>query len=143
MFVIKRYLKDGILIMAIIEKTYSKPVIDLNGPDGNAFYLLGTAMNLCKQIGISSERTEEILDEMLQHNIDLLLTLDCGTTSFNILDKKKYLVFDTIVIDHHISEYKLPKVFSVINPNRYDEQQNYKDLAAVGVTYLFLIVQYP
>ena len=48
--------------MAILKKdTYKKQVIDLTGPDGNAFYLQGTAMNLCKQIGISSERTEEII----------------------------------------------------------------------------------
>ena len=37
--------------MAILKKdTYKKQVIDLTGPDGNAFYILGTAMNLCKQI---------------------------------------------------------------------------------------------
>ena len=51
--------------MAILKKDkYKKQVIDLTGPDGNAFFLLGTAMKLCKQIGISSERTDEILDEM-------------------------------------------------------------------------------
>ena len=82
---------------------------------------------------------EEILDEMLQHNIDLLLTLDCGTTSFNILDKKKYLVFDTIVIDHHISDKHLPNIFSIINPNRFDQKNNFTDLAAVGVVFLFIL----
>ena len=51
--------------MAILSKdTYRKQVIDLTGPDGNAYYLLGTAMNLCKQLELSSERTEEILDEL-------------------------------------------------------------------------------
>ena len=82
---------------------------------------------------------EEILDEMLHHNIDLLLTLDCGTTSFNILDKKKYLVFDTIVIDHHISDKHLPNIFSIINPNRFDQKNNFTDLAAVGVVFLFIL----
>ncbi len=82
---------------------------------------------------------EEILDNMLDNKIDLLLTLDCGTTYFDILDKKKYLIFDTIVIDHHISDKHLPKVFSVINPNRFDEDNKYKDLAAVGVTFLFIL----
>ena len=39
--------------MAILSKdTYKKQVIDLTGPEGNAFYLLGTAMKLCKQIGL-------------------------------------------------------------------------------------------
>ena len=39
--------------MAIISKdTMRKQVIDLTGPQGNAFYLLGLAMKLCKQIGL-------------------------------------------------------------------------------------------
>jgi len=60
--------------MAILKKDkFRKRVIDLNGPDGNAFYLLGTAMNLCKQIGISSERTEEILDELKSSDYEHLI----------------------------------------------------------------------
>ena len=60
--------------MAILKKDkYKKQVIDLTGRDGNAFYLLGTAMNLCKQIGISSERTEEILDELKSSDYEHLI----------------------------------------------------------------------
>ena len=61
--------------MAILTKSdeYKKQVIDLTGPEGNAFYLLGTAMNLCKQIGISSERTEEILDELKSSDYEHLV----------------------------------------------------------------------
>lgn len=29
--------------------------IDLTGPQGNAFFLLGTAMNLSRQLGLNSE----------------------------------------------------------------------------------------
>tara|TARA_R110001592_G_scaffold87117_4_gene257271 strand:- start:37932 stop:38147 length:216 start_codon:yes stop_codon:yes gene_type:complete len=35
--------------------------IDLTGPDGNAFYLLGTARNLAKKLGLDSDK---ILSEM-------------------------------------------------------------------------------
>ena len=60
--------------MAILTKdTTRKQVIDLTGPDGNAFFLLGTAMILCKQIGISSERTDEILDEMRSSDYENLI----------------------------------------------------------------------
>ena len=60
--------------MAILKKdTYKKQVIDLTGPDGNAYFLLGTASNLCKQIRISSERTEEILDEMKSSDYENLI----------------------------------------------------------------------
>ena len=60
--------------MAILTKDkFRKRVIDLNGPEGNAFCLLGTAMSLCKQIGISSERTEEIVDEMKSSDYEHLI----------------------------------------------------------------------
>ena len=64
--------------MAILKKEkFRKRVIDLNGPEGNAFCLLGTAMSLCKQIGIDDTRTEEIVDEMKSSDYEhLILTFD-------------------------------------------------------------------
>jgi len=47
--------------------------IDLSGPQGNAFYLLGLAANLCRQIGYDSFRTECILEEMKLTNYEGLL----------------------------------------------------------------------
>jgi hypothetical protein len=38
--------------------------IDLTGPEGNAFVLLGYASNFCKQLGYDKFHTERILDEM-------------------------------------------------------------------------------
>ena len=62
--------------MAILSKdTYRKQVIDLTGPEGNAFYLLGTASKLCKQIGISSSRTKEIMDELKSSDYENLIQL--------------------------------------------------------------------
>ena len=60
--------------MAILTKDkFRKRVIDINGPEGNAFCLLGTAMSLCKQIGISDTRTEEIVDEMKSDDYEHLI----------------------------------------------------------------------
>ena len=50
--------------MAILTKQPRKQVIDLTGPQGNAFYLLGLASKLCKQIGIGEHETNSILEEM-------------------------------------------------------------------------------
>ena len=80
-----------------------------------------------------------LMKEMLKENVKLLFTLDCGTSSFNTIDHPDFKNIDVIVIDHHLSEFKLPKVHSIINPNRFDEQNNYKDFAAVGVTFLFIM----
>ena len=60
--------------MAILTKDkFRKRVIDLNGPEGNAFCLLGTAMSLCKQIGISDTRTEEIVNELKSSDYEHLI----------------------------------------------------------------------
>ena len=48
--------------MAILEKQYRRQVIDLTGPQGNAFYLLGLASKLSKQVGI--EHDGFIIDDM-------------------------------------------------------------------------------
>jgi len=82
---------------------------------------------------------ERIMDEFLKEKVSIVYTVDCGTTSFSTLNNIKYSVIDIITIDHHISEIKFPNIYSLINPNRYDENSEFKDLAAVGVTFLFLI----
>ncbi len=80
-----------------------------------------------------------LMNEMLQEKVKLLFTLDCGTSSFDIIDHPDYKSIEVIIIDHHLSEYKLPKVNSIINPNRFDQDSEYRDFAAVGVTFLFLM----
>jgi len=51
--------------------------IDLTGPDGNAFVLLGIASNLCKQLKYDRDKTERILDEMRLTDYEgLLYTFD-------------------------------------------------------------------
>ena len=80
-----------------------------------------------------------IMEEFLNLRTNLIFTLDCGTSSFEIIDNINYSSIDVIVIDHHLSENSLPKVHSIINPNRYDENNTYTEMAAVGVTFLFIM----
>ena len=55
----------------ILEKKQSKGIeIDLTGPQGNAFFLLGTAKNLAKQLELNSS---EILDEMKSGDYENLI----------------------------------------------------------------------
>ena len=51
--------------------------IDLTGPEGNAFYLLGLAQNLCRQLKYDKFRTDCILEEMKLTDYEgLLYTFD-------------------------------------------------------------------
>jgi hypothetical protein len=57
--------------MAILTKnTKKKKVIDLTGPDGNAFALLGTASKLCKQLGMYDTL---VVDEMMSGDYEHLI----------------------------------------------------------------------
>ena len=59
----------------IKKKTNKKTIeIDLTGPEGNAFFLLGSAQRWAKQCGMDSEKIiEEMTDGDYEH---LLLTID-------------------------------------------------------------------
>ena len=60
--------------MAILTKdTTRKQVIDLTGPDGNAFYLMGTACNLMKQLKFTPEEADGVLDEMKSSDYENLI----------------------------------------------------------------------
>jgi putative IMPACT (imprinted ancient) family translation regulator len=59
--------------MAILEKPKQNGItIDLTGPQGNAFYLLGTANNLAKQLGLNGK---EIMEEMKSSDYENLINV--------------------------------------------------------------------
>ena len=59
--------------MAILDKQPRKQVIDLTGPEGNAFYLLGLARKLCKQLDLDDEAKQKISDEMTSGDYEHLI----------------------------------------------------------------------
>lgn len=69
----------------------------------------------------------------------VIITVDCGIVSYEPLRLAKEEGIDVIVIDHHIGNKELPEAVAVINPNRYDETSSYTNLAAVGVSFLFVV----
>ena len=48
-------------MMAILTKEPRKQVIDLTGPQGNVYFLMGTAMKLCKELDLDKDM---VLSEM-------------------------------------------------------------------------------
>ncbi len=63
--------------MAIVPKANKKEKkleIDLTGPDGNAFVLMGIAKNLAKQLGLDGEMIAK--EMMLGDYEDLLQTME-------------------------------------------------------------------
>ena len=77
--------------------------------------------------------------ELIDKKVKIIFTVDCGTLSFEAINYAKDNKVDVIVLDHHQSEIKLPKAFSIVNPNRLDDQSNLEYLCAAGVSFMFLV----
>jgi single-stranded-DNA-specific exonuclease len=69
----------------------------------------------------------------------IIVTVDCGISSFDPLTVAKEAGLEVIVVDHHVAEATLPEATAVINPNRLDEDGSLGHLAAVGVAFLLVI----
>lgn len=72
----------------IRKKSYNQNVIDLTGPQGNAFVLLGYVGNLGKHLGWSSEKINSICREMQSGDYENLVSVfDREFGSFVILER--------------------------------------------------------
>ncbi|RTK92789.1 MAG: single-stranded-DNA-specific exonuclease RecJ [Rickettsiales bacterium] len=107
--------------------------------------------NLFSQIGLSTiiyvpDRIAEGygptpygMQEIKKQGANLVITVDCGSVAFEAIEHAVENNLEVIVIDHHISLEIMPKALAVINPNRLDETSRCKNLAAVGVSFLFAV----
>jgi hypothetical protein len=55
------------------QENYGPYVIDLTGPQGNAFVLLGYAKQFARQLKFDSELKDKIIDEMTQSDYEHLV----------------------------------------------------------------------
>ncbi len=86
---------------------------------------------------------ESAIDILASENHKLMICMDCGTSSHGALSKAKACGLDVIVLDHHKPDSDVPDAFALVNPNLASNdsfvRDNFGILAAVGVSYLFLI----
>ena len=72
----------------IREKTAPKEIIiDLTGPDGNAFVLMGHARSFAKQLGYSKEDTDTLIRDMMAGDYENLLQVFDKHFPFVILER--------------------------------------------------------
>lgn len=82
------------------------------------------------------------VDDFKALGAQLLITADCGTTAFEVLEYATAQGMDVVVLDHHEAEVKLPKIYAIVNPKRLDEENDYpylRYMAAVGVVFMTIV----
>jgi len=81
----------------------------------------------------------EAVRALAARGASLLVTVDCGTTSYEPLLEARNLGLDVIVIDHHQADERLPAALAVVNPNRLDDLSTLGHLAAVGLVFMTVV----
>lgn len=81
----------------------------------------------------------EAFQELKTGGADIIITVDCGTASFEPISHANNSGLEVIVIDHHLGADILPEAVAVVNPNRMDEITEHKNLAAVGICFLLAV----
>lgn len=73
------------------------------------------------------------IEYALEHKFTLLIALDCGIKSVELIATAKEKGIDTIVCDHHLPGSILPPAVAILNAKQLDCPYPYKDLCACGV----------
>lgn len=78
---------------------------------------------------------EQAINKIKKEKTNLIITVDCGISSFESVEIIKKLGMDVIITDHHHIPDKTPKALAIINPKQKDCSYPFDDLAGVGVAF--------
>lgn len=89
--------------------------------------------------GLNNEALKSIKDK----NNDIIITVDCGITSYNEIEYANKLGLTTIITDHHtLLKPEVPNAYAVINPKRLENTYGFDGLAGVGTAFMLLLQLY-
>ena len=73
------------------------------------------------------------IDYAAENNFSLIIALDCGIKSTELIAYAKTLNIDFIVCDHHLPDEILPDAVAILNAKQKDCNYPYKELCGCGV----------
>lgn len=73
------------------------------------------------------------IDFAKENNFDLIISLDCGIKSVELIRYACTLDLDFIVCDHHLPDDELPPAIAILNPKQKDCNYPFKELCGCGV----------
>lgn len=117
---------DGITSTAIFAK-YLKEL------DCDVFWHLPTREG--EGYGLNIQALQDIVNQQTK----LLITVDCGISGQKEIDFAKSNGLNVVVTDHHSPDSVLPNADAVVNPKRQDDNSGLEYLAGVGVAFLTLV----
>lgn len=73
------------------------------------------------------------IDFAKENGFTLIISLDCGIKSADLIGYANELAIDFIVCDHHLPDEILPPAVAILNPKQKDCNYPYKELCGCGV----------
>jgi len=73
------------------------------------------------------------IDFAKEHHFTLIVSLDCGIKSIDLIAYAKELAIDFIVCDHHLPDEILPPAVAILNAKQKDCNYPFKELCGCGV----------
>lgn len=73
------------------------------------------------------------IDFAYENGFTLVISLDCGIKSIELIQYARELGIDFIVCDHHMPDEILPPAVAILNPKQKDCEYPYKELCGCGV----------
>lgn len=75
------------------------------------------------------------IDFAKENNFTLIISLDCGIKSSELIAYAKTLGIDFIICDHHLPDEILPQAVAILNPKQKNCSYPYKELCGCGVSF--------
>jgi len=82
--------------------------------------------------------SKKAIDWAAENNFSLIITLDCGIKSVELVDYAQSFGIDFIICDHHRPGEALPKAVAVLDPKREDCEYPFKELPGCGIGFKLL-----
>ncbi|KAF0237886.1 MAG: single-stranded-DNA-specific, partial [Chitinophagaceae bacterium] len=79
------------------------------------------------------------IDFAKENGFTLIVSLDCGIKSADLIAYAKTLGIDFIVCDHHLPDDILPPAVAILNPKQIDCPYPYKELCGCGVGFKLMM----
>ncbi len=112
---------DGITSTTLLTECLTEMGIDVSWrvPVGNDPYGLSVAA----------------VEEFAENYGSLIVTVDCGISNVEEVDRAAELGIDVVIVDHHNPPAVLPRAAAIVDPKLEDAGYPFRDLAGCGVAY--------
>jgi single-stranded-DNA-specific exonuclease len=114
---------DGITSSAILKRFFKENLdydVDVYIPN-----------RITEGYGLNIDAIQKIIDEKYK----LIITVDCGITAIDEINKAKENGIDVIVTDHHEQGENIPEAIAVVDLKRKDCKLDFREFAGCGVAF--------